>query len=165
MTKTDPSTPAVEPIAAVAAELPLRDTRSILPEPFASRMAGRDKHPLGDWFGLKNFGVNLTRIRPGSISAFRHAHALQDEFIYVLEGHPILRTDAGDTPLAPGMCAGFRAGSGNAHHLVNESHEDVVYLEIGDRTTGDTVEYPDDDLRGVQSSGVWSFLHKDGTPY
>ena len=85
-------------------------------------------------FGLANFGVNLTTLAPQAISALRHTHTHQDEFIYVLEGHPVLLTDEGRTPLSPGMCAGFRAGSGNAHHLINESSEPVVYLEVGDRT-------------------------------
>ncbi len=84
-------------------------------------MAGREKRTLGDLFGLANFGVNLTRLAPGATSARRHAHAKQDEFIYVLEGSPMLVTDEGKTALSPGMCAGFKSGSGNAHCLLNES--------------------------------------------
>ena len=128
-------------------------------------MAGRVKRPLGDLFGLTNFGVNLTRLAPGAISALRHAHTKQDEFVYILEGAPILVTEAGRTWLEPGMCAGFKAGTGDAHHLVNETAEDVVYLEIGDRTPGDGASYPDDDLAVVIVDGKWRFSHKDGTPY
>jgi uncharacterized cupin superfamily protein len=86
--------------------------------------------------------------------------------IYVLQGHPTLVTDAGETVLEPGMCAGFKAGSGDAHHLVNRSAADVVYLEIGDRTPGDTASYPDDDLQAVVGAdGRWRFARKDGTAY
>ena len=56
-------------------------SRHNYPEPFASRMAGRRKQPLGDLFGLANFGVNLTRLAPGAVSALRHAHTKQDEFV------------------------------------------------------------------------------------
>lgn len=153
------------PVAITAAEAPKRQRPSIYPEPFASRMAGREKHPLGDLFGLSNFGVNLTRLAPGAVSALRHAHSRQDEFIYVLEGHPVLVTDAGKTPLAPGMCAGFAAGSGDGHQLVNETDTDVLYLEVGDRTPGDVGIYPDDDLQAQLVDGRWRFAHKDGTPY
>ena len=90
-------------------------------------MARREKRPLGDLFGLTNFGVNLTRLAPGGESALRHAHSRQDEFIYVLEGKPTLITDAGETPLEPGMCAGFKADTGDAHHLVNRTRSDVVH--------------------------------------
>ena len=158
------SNPA-KPVALRAADTPPRQKPSVYPEPFASRMAGRIKHPLGDLFGLKNFGVNLTRLAPGAVSALRHAHTRQDEFVYILQGHPTLLTDAGKTPLAPGMCAGFAAGSGDGHCLVNESTEEVVYLEIGDRTPGDAATYPDEDLQAAMVDGQWRFSHKDGTPY
>src|SRR2546423_3781484 len=133
-------------VAIVAAEAPARAKPSNYPEPFASRMAGREKRPLGDLFGLANFGVNLTRLAPGGISALRHAHSKQDEFIYVLAGRPTLVTDAGETLLALGMCAGFKSGSSDGHHLVNRTKEEVVYLEVGDRAKGDEGSYPDDDL-------------------
>src|SRR5581483_11943813 len=96
--------------AAVAVEAALAAPRtrpSNYPEHFAFRMAGRDKRPLGDLFGLTNFGVNLTRLSPGASAALRHRHSRQDEFIYVLEGEPTLITDEGEAKLRPGMCAGF----------------------------------------------------------
>ena len=153
------------PVALAAAEAAPRAKASNYPPPMASRVAGRVKRPLGDLFGLTNFGVNLTRLAPGSVSALRHAHTIQDEFVYILEGRPTLITDAGRTALKPGMCAGFKGGTGDAHHLMNETAEDVVYLEIGDRTPGDTATYPDDDIAAVAVGGGWRFAHKDGTPY
>jgi uncharacterized cupin superfamily protein len=149
------------PKAVNAREVAPRAAVSFYPEPFKSRMAGRQKRQLGELFGLKNFGVNLTSLAPNAISSVRHAHSKQDEFIYVVQGHPTLHTNDGATPLSPGMCAGFRAGTGNAHHLRNETAEEVFYLEIGDRTPGDEVNYPDDDLRVVDRK----YVHKDGTPY
>jgi uncharacterized cupin superfamily protein len=156
---------ASRPAALVAADAPARLRSSNYPEPFFSRMAKRQKRPLGDLFGLTNFGVNLTRIAPGGSSALRHAHTKQDEFVYILEGRPTLVTDAGRTALNPGMCAGFKAGTSDGHHLVNETDEDVVYLEIGDRTPGDSAIYPDDDLAAAVVDGRWRFTRKDGTPY
>lgn len=153
------------PLAILALDAPLRTKPSNYPEPFAKQMEGRLKQPLGDLFGLNNFGVNLTRLRPGAVSSLRHAHSKQDEFIYILEGHPTLHTDEGHTPLRPGMCAGFKAGTGNGHRLINNTAEDVVYLEVGDRTPGDEGSYPDDDIQAQLVNGTWAFTHKDGTPY
>lgn len=152
-------------VAILASAAPARIKPSNYPEPFASRMAGRIKHPLGDLFALTNFGVNLTRLAPKAYSSIRHAHSKQDEFIYILEGHPTLLTDEGRTQLAPGMCAGFKAGTGNAHCLVNESEEEVVYLEVGDRNSGDDGSYPDDDLVAKRVGDKWEFQHKDGRRY
>jgi uncharacterized cupin superfamily protein len=153
------------PVAIHAAEAPARNKPSNYPEPFASRMTGRRKQPLGDLFGLANFGVNLTRLAPGAVSSLRHAHSKQDEFIYILQGNPTLHTDEGLTRLSPGMCAGFKAGTGNGHHLINETPEEVVYIEVGDRTPGDAGSYPDDDLTAVSVEGKWHFTRKDGTSY
>ncbi len=153
------------PIAMIASEVAPRIKPSNYPEPFASRMVGREKRALGDLFGLANFGVNLTRLAPGGESALRHAHTKQDEFIYILQGHPVLITDAGITQLAPGMCAGFKAGNGNGHQLINRTSEEVVYLEVGDRSIGDMGIYPDDDLQAQFVDGKWQFTHKDGSPY
>jgi uncharacterized cupin superfamily protein len=156
----------VKKAAIKAAEAPPRAKSSNYPEPFFSRMARREKRPLGDLFGLVNFGVNLTRLAPGGESSLRHAHSRQDEFIYVLEGKPTLITDAGETPLEPGMCAGFKAGTGDAHHLVNRTRSDVLYIEVGDRATGDEGRYPDDDIQAVLGAdSKWRFTRKDGTPY
>ena len=154
-----------KPVAVTAAEVPARSKLSVYPEPFASRMVGREKRPLGDLFGLTNFGVNLTRLAPNAASALRHAHTRQDEFVYILQGRPTLHTDEGRTQLAPGMCAGFKSGTGNGHRLINETTEEVVYLEVGDRTPGDEGSYPDDDLKALLVDGKWQFVHKDGRPY
>jgi uncharacterized cupin superfamily protein len=155
-----------KPVAVEAASLASARSGRSYPEPFAARVAGRERRVLGDVFGLTRFGVNMTRLPPGGMSALRHTHSREDEFIYVLEGEPVLVTDAGETPLRPGMCAGFKAGSGDAHHLINRSGRDAVYLEIGDRDPGDTVVYPDDDIgRALTPEGNRVFVHGDGRLY
>lgn len=157
-------TGSARPLALIAAEAPPRSKASNYPAPFAARVAGREKRPLGDLFGLTNFGVNLTRLAPGGESALLHRHEKQDEFVYVLAGRPTLVTDRGEVELAPGMAAGFPAG-GLAHHIVNRAEEDAVFLEIGDRTPGDSGSYPEDDLVARSVDGAWVFTRKDGTPW
>lgn len=154
-----------KPLAVVAMAVPPRTKPSNYPEPFFSRMAKREKRQLGDVFGLRNFGVNLTRIAPGGETALLHVHTRQEEFVYVLEGRPTLVTDRGETDLEPGMCAGFPP-NGVAHHLVNRTDADAYILEIGDRVAGDEGRYPGDDLAAsMGEDGQWRFVHKDGTPY
>ena len=131
--------------AVVAKSAEPRARQSNYPARFAERVAGRVKRPLGDLFALRNFGVNLTTLKPGASSALFHSHNLQDEFIYVLEGDLVLVTDNGEQHLQVGMCFGFPA-SGTGHHLINRTNKDAMYLEIGDRIPGDEVSYPADDL-------------------
>src|SRR5258708_6678094 len=121
---------------------------------------------LGDHVGLKNFGVNLTRIEPGAQTSARHAHAKQDEFIWVMSGELVLETNEGSQTLRPGMCAGFPAGSGNAHRFVNKTDKDAVLLVVGDRTPFDEVGYPDIDMHAkAGADGRFLFTKKDGTPH
>lgn len=136
------------------------------PEPY--REAGRRclNRRIGNHAGLGNFGVVLTRILPGGQSSFRHAHSRRDEFVYVLEGEVVLETDAGEQVLQAGMCAGFPAGTGDAHHFVNRASTDVVLLVVGDRSAGDAITYPDIDLRAeLEPDGGYRVTRKDGTPY
>jgi len=150
--------------AVKAAEAPLKPGGSNYPEPFATRVAGRAKRPLGDLFGLATFGVNHTTLSPGAESALLHIHSKADELIYVLSGRPTLVTDEEEIQLGPGMACGFPA-AGWAHQIVNRTDEDVVMLEIGDRHPEDSGTYPADDLSVKKVDGAWVFLHKDGTPY
>ena len=153
------------PQVIVAKDVSPQSKQSNYPQPFLSRMAGREKRALGNIFGLRSCGVNLTRIAPGGMSALMHSHSRQDELVYVLEGAPTLVTPSGDAQLGPGMCAGFPAG-GEAHHIVNRTSRDVLILEIGDRSDGDEASYPQDDIHAAMGADAkWSFTHKDGTPY
>lgn len=157
---TQPRMPAFDPTTVA------ESNATLLPGPFVEVTRRRWNRRLGAHAGLKNFGVVLTRIEPGGQSSCRHAHAKQDEFVWVLDGEVVLETDAGAQVLTAGSCAGFPAGTGDAHHFVNRSDRDVLLLVVGDRTPGEVVSYPDDDLAGAtDATGVFRFTRKDGTPY
>ncbi|NJM30836.1 MAG: cupin domain-containing protein [Rhizobiales bacterium] len=140
-------------------------TMTIYPPEYAAALAGRAKRALGDQFGLTQFGVNLTTLAPGSWSAERHWHEMEDEFIYVLEGELTLVDDHGEHTLTPGMCAGFKAGVPNGHKLVNKSKSPAAFLELGTRSADERSHYPEADMQGVKAGGKWQILHKDGMPY
>lgn len=151
--------------AKKATEIPAR-TGTGYPEPFRSRVLPREKHALGDAFGLSKIGVNYTVLPPGVESAMRHWHSHEDELIYLLEGEVVLRTDAGEQTLRSGMTVGFAAGDRNGHQLINRSDRAAVYLEISNRDRDDAAAYPDVDLACSQDAdGRYLFSHKDGTPY
>jgi uncharacterized cupin superfamily protein len=146
--------------------VPCKKGETIYPAPFDSIVAGRSKRKLGNLFGLTNFGVNLTQLEPGSASALLHFHSRQDEFIYILEGNPTVKIGSEEYLMNPGECIGFKAGTGDAHQLINNSDRNVTYIEIGDRTPNDSVEYPNDDIKAILSpEGTWVLTHKNGTPY
>ena len=153
-----------EPTAVVALDAQ-PESGGGYPEPLQSRMGEANWRRLGNLFRLTQFGINLETFQPGAQSALRHWHTLSDEFVYMLEGEMVLCTDAGETLLRPGMCAGFKAGVRNAHHLVNRSDKPARLLVIGTRVPGDNCFYPDDDLLWVETEAGGVAAHKDGRRY
>ena len=138
-------------------------TTTVYPQPFARITEGREKAALGNVVGLTQFGVNLTRLKPGAASALRHWHEQEDEFVYVLEGELIMIEDGGETLLRAGDCAAFPKGAGNGHHLINNSGAMAVYLEVGSRAPADVTTCSDIDMMSANADG--RFTHKDGAPY
>ncbi|MFO0551895.1 MAG: cupin domain-containing protein [Polyangiaceae bacterium] len=147
----DPST--LEPINA-----------SGYPEPFRSRVLPREKRRIAKALGLTKIGCNLTTLMPGKESSMRHSHTHEEELVFVLEGEVVLRTNAGEQVLGPGMCARFPAGTGDAHQFVNRTDQPARYLEISDQNPNDSAEYPDDDLAYRKApDGSPTFTRKDGS--
>ena len=143
-------------------------TGSGYPEPYRSRVLPRAKRPLGKALGLATIGINHTTLPPGKESSMRHWHTHEEEFIFVLSGEVVLRTDAGEQVLKAGMCAGFPVPDkepGDGHQLVNRSSEPVVYLEISNRDKADQAHYPDVDLHFHGASAAVMFTRKDGSRF
>jgi uncharacterized cupin superfamily protein len=140
-------------------------TGSGYPEPFRSRVLPREKRQLGDALGLTRIGINQTVLPPGKESSMRHWHTHEEEFIYVLVGEVVLRTDAGEQTLPAGTCAGFPLGTKDGHQLVNRSASPVVYLEISNRDGNDRAFYPDVDLQFNGVNAEVMFTRKDGSRF
>lgn len=154
--------PALDPRALTA------ESSCSYPEPYRSRVMPREKRRLGDAFGLTKIGINLTTLAPGKESSMRHWHTHEDEFIYVVAGEVMLRTDAGEELLRAGMCAGFPAGIANGHQLVNRSAAPAMYLEMSNRVEpGDTTYYSDADVDLVWNGPLapGKYARRDGSEF
>lgn len=151
--------PAIDPLSLEPR------TGSGYPEPYRSRCLPREKRALGDAFGLKTIGINLTILPPGKESSMRHWHTHEEEFVYVLSGEVVLVTDAGEQTLKAGMCAGFPLDTRDGHQLVNRSSGPAVYLEVSNRDPRDGAHYPDVDLMYHGSSAAVKFTRKDGSQF
>jgi uncharacterized cupin superfamily protein len=140
-------------------------TNTIYPEPYRSRVLPREKRALGGALGLTRIGINHTTLAPGKESSMRHWHTEEDEFVYVLEGELVLRTDAGEQTLTPGMCAGFPAGAGDGHQLINRGNVPAVYLEVSNRDPNDIAHYADPDVDMLWSAQQRKITRRDGSSY
>ena len=140
-------------------------TGTVYPPEFAGAVKGREKRALGDVFGLTQYGVNLTTLAPGSWSSQRHWHEKEDEFVFVVEGEITLIDDAGEHLLKPGMCAGFKAGVPNGHHLVNKTKAPVSYLEIGTRASKERAHYSEADMLFEKDGAKSTVTRRNGSPF
>jgi uncharacterized cupin superfamily protein len=146
------------------AKIPI-DAINMYPDPFHQPIKGRERKRLGNAVGLSQFGVNLTTLKPGTWSSQRHWHRNEDEFIYVLQGEIVLCEEHGEIVLKPGDAAGWKANAGIGHCLINRGDQDAVYIEVGTRTTVDTVVYSDIDMRLERDKTGGRYLRKTGEPY
>ena len=134
------------------------------PPPFDAPCNDQWAYKLGDAVGLSQFGVNLTRLAPGTWTSQRHWHSHEDELVWVLEGEVVLVEDDGETTLRAGEAAGWKAGVPNGHCLQNRAAKEAVILEIGSRRPeADGCDYPDLDM--VARPGEAGYRHRDGSPY
>lgn len=140
-------------------------TGTVYPPEFAGAVKGREKRALGDAFGLTQYGVNLTTLAPGTWSSHRHWHENEDEFVFVVEGEITLIDDAGEHLLKPGMCAGFKAGVPNGHHLLNKTKAPVSYLEIGTRASKERAHYSEADMLFEKVGAESTVTRRNGSPF
>jgi uncharacterized cupin superfamily protein len=135
------------------------------PGQYAQVLDKREKKQLGDVVGLSQFGVNITRLKPGGASSLRHWHREEDEFVYVLEGEVVLTEGSGETILRAGDCAGWKANSGDGHCIENRSDRDAILMEVGTRAASEHVIYPDADLVLKRDVNGRKYFRKNGEPY
>ena len=137
------------------------------PTPYDQPCRARARQRLGDAAGLTQFGVNLTRLPPGTWSSQPHFHTHEDEFVFVVSGELVLVTGSGEEILRAGDAAGFKAADEDGHCLQNRSDQEAVILEIGTRAphAADIAHYPGLDLVARADGRPAMYTHKDKTPY
>ena len=135
--------------------------RTGYPPPFDEAVQGRWYKRLAPAAGLSDFSASHVVLKPGAWSSQRHWHDGEDEFLVILQGEATLVEDDGTVLLRAGDYASFPKGTGDGHHLRNDSGADCVFLVIGggERTGGG---YSDIDMLFTADG---RYLHKDGTPY
>ncbi len=134
------------------AEHPVRTATGYLP-PYDQAVSGRSRVSIGEAGGLSQFGANLLTLQPGAWSSQRHWHSAEDELVVVLSGSLVLVEEGGETLLAPGDIATFKAGMPNGHHLQNRSNAPASFLAIGPDRPDDECHYPDIDMHWSKATG------------
>ncbi|MGE0616005.1 MAG: cupin domain-containing protein [Bacteriovoracia bacterium] len=93
--------------------------------------------------GMQRIAVNYEVLQPGDRTSWPHAHSVEEEFVFVLEGRPQAWIDGEIYDLGPGDCVSFPPGTGQAHCIINNDKEIVKLIVVGERDpAGDKIYYP-----------------------
>lgn len=98
--------------------------------------------PLSRLAGMSRAHVSLVRLPPGKESFAKHAHMLEEEWIYVLEGRASAEIGDQKYLVESGDFLGF-AAPGPAHVMRNTFDAECVYLMGGEDRAIDVVSYPE----------------------
>ncbi len=135
--------------------------RTGYPPPFNEDVAGRWYRRLAPASGLTDFAASHVVLKAGAWSSQRHWHDGEDEFLVMLTGEAVLVEDEGRTILRAGDIAAWPKGTGNGHHLINETDSECTFVVVGGgKNTGGG--YSDIDMLFTADN---RYVHKDGTPY
>jgi uncharacterized cupin superfamily protein len=117
--------------------------------------------PLSGPAGMKRVGVSLIRIPPGKESFIPHAHAVQEEFVFILEGAGEVVLDGVGHGVGAGDFVGFPT-DGVVHSLKSLGPGDLVYLTGGERSAVEIADMPSIGKTTVFRNGRMTLMGPDG---
>ena len=113
--------------------------------------------PIGRLLGLTRIGIHHERLPPGRRTSYPHAESAEEEFAFVLEGHPDVWIDGHLHPLKPGDFIAFPAGTGVCHTFLNNTSEEVRLLVGGERPKAENrIRYPLNEVHEATREDRWS---------
>lgn len=98
--------------------------------------------PVGRKLGLERIGLHVETLVPGRRTSWPHAEMIEEEFVYVLQGHPQAWIDGVVHDLGPGDLVAFPSGTGIAHTILNNTDVVVMLLVGGENIEGNKIFYP-----------------------
>lgn len=111
---------------------------------YAARLGALAK-PLG----AQKLGYRLVELEPGKCGWPAHAHYVNEEMFFVLEGEGTLRIGEAHYPLRGGDVVAVPPGPQTPHQIINSSDAVLRYLAVSTMEQPDVIEYPDSNKLGV----------------
>jgi len=98
---------------------------------------------IGLLIGARKLGYRIAELPPGKAFCPLHSHVLEEEFFFVLDGHPSIRTLRGTIACRPGDFIAFPTGRRGTHQLRNDSAAPCTVLLVGMNGPEEVCFYPD----------------------
>ncbi len=102
-----------------------------------------DDAEVGLLIGARKLGYRVAKIPPGRMFCPLHSHEMEEEFFFVLEGNPSIRTLRGTIQCRPGDFIAFPVGEVGTHQLLNDSAEPCTLVLAGNYEKTEICFYPD----------------------
>ena len=107
---------------------------------------------LGALIGARKLGVSLAEAPPGKRLFPRHAHHVNEEMMFILEGSGTYHCGSESAPIKAGDLIAAPPGDGStAHQIENTGTVPLRYLTFSTKLEPEVVEYPDSGKFGVAS--------------
>ena len=102
--------------------------------------------------GARKLGVSLAIVPPGKRAFPKHAHHVNEEMMFILEGSGTYHCGTESAPITAGdLIAAPPGDATTAHQIENTSDAPLRYLTFSTRLEPEVVEYPDSGKFGVTS--------------
>lgn len=107
---------------------------------------------LGKGIGARKLGVSMAIVPPGKRAFPKHAHHVNEEMMFILEGTGTYHCGTESGPITAGDIISAPPGNGStAHQIENTSNAPLKYLTFSTKLEPEVVEYPDSGKFGVTS--------------
>ncbi|MDD2775210.1 MAG: cupin domain-containing protein [Gallionella sp.] len=110
---------------------------------------GSNLASIGQMLGAKKLGYRLCAIPPGKRAWPYHAHLVNEEMVFVIEGTGTVRYADGEYPIKAGDVIAFVAGIDRPHQIINTSVAELRYLAVSTMEEPEIALYPDSGKFGV----------------
>ena len=107
---------------------------------------------LGTLIGARKLGVSLAVVQPGKRAFPKHAHHVNEEMMFILEGAGTYHCGSESAAVKAGDLIAAPPGDGTtAHQIENTSDAPLRYLTFSTKLEPEVVEYPDSGKFGITS--------------
>jgi uncharacterized cupin superfamily protein len=104
---------------------------------------------FGPLIGAAKLGATVYELPPGQALCPYHYEYAEEEWLFVLEGTPSVRTVEGVTQLRPWDTLCFRPGPDGAHQVRNDADAVARVVMLSEMITPSATVYPDSDKIGI----------------
>jgi uncharacterized cupin superfamily protein len=104
---------------------------------------GAEDGEVGLLIGARKLGYRVAKIPPGKSFCPLHSHEAEEEFFFVIDGNPSVRTLRGTIACRRGDFIAFPTGERGTHELRNDSDAECTVLLVGLNEAVEICRYPD----------------------